>query len=200
MIGIVDYGAGNLRSVRKAFDYLSLPNRIVTGPDQMGGVERLVLPGVGAFAAAMEQLADRDLVGPVREWLAADRPFLGICLGMQVLFESSAESPGVSGFGVLRGTVPRFEHPRVPQIGWNALREEGESPLLEGLNGDTFFYFLHSYYCLPADPAVVAGTAEYGIRYAAMVRRGNCHAVQFHPEKSAEAGLALLGNWASLSV
>lgn len=199
MIGIVDYGAGNLRSVRKALDYLKIENRILSGPADFSGIDKLILPGVGAFGAAMDKLHSSGLTNPVQQWLKADRPFLGICLGMQMLFESSEEAPGVAGLGIFAGSVPRFQTHKVPQIGWNQVRFEKETPLLAGLQDQAFFYFLHGYYCLPDDAKIVAGSSDYSLRYAVIVQQGNICAVQFHPEKSAGNGLTLLKNWARLA-
>ena len=199
MIGIVDYGAGNLRSVKKALDFLGAESRIVAAPGEIEGIEKMILPGVGAFRAAMEKLQEKDLFRPVAEWLAADRPFLGICLGMQILFESGEESPEVPGFGIFRGAVPRFRQGRVPQIGWNRVRFSRPTLLSEGLEDGAFFYFLHGFYVVPEEASIVCGETEYGIRYPSMIRRGNIYAVQFHPEKSADNGLKLLQNWVDLS-
>jgi glutamine amidotransferase len=195
MIGIIDYGAGNLRSVKKALDFLQVKSRIVHSAADFAGLEKLILPGVGAFQAAADKLREYGMYQPIREWIAADRPFLGICVGMQVLFESGEESPGAAGLGVFAGEVPRFQHHKVPQIGWNNIRIKKPSPLLSGIPDGTFFYFLHGYYCRPANPEIVVAETEYGITYPAIVQRGNTFAVQFHPEKSAEMGLRLLQNW-----
>lgn len=199
MIGIVDYGAGNLRSVKKALDFLGAESRIVTAPGEFNGIEKVILPGVGAFRAAMEKLQEKKLIQPVAEWLAADRPFLGICLGMQILFENGEESPEVPGFGIFPGSVPRFRARRVPQIGWNRVSFLEPTLLSEGLEDGAFFYFLHGYYVAPEDGSIVCGETEYGIHYPAMIRRGNIYAVQFHPEKSADNGLKLLRNWVERS-
>ena len=195
MIAIIDYGAGNLKSVKKAFDFLGAESRVVSGPEGLEGVERIVLPGVGAFGAAANRLTDAGLFEPIRAWLAADRPFLGICLGLQLLFEGSAETPGAAGFGIFHGRCLRFTEGKVPQIGWNQIRGRREEALLEGITDDSFFYFLHGYYCAPQDDDVVVAETEYGTTYASAVGRGNIMAVQFHPEKSGELGLRLLKNW-----
>ena len=198
MIGIVDYGAGNLRSVKKAVDFVGAPNRILDGPDGFDGVEKLILPGVGAFAAAIEGLRERGIFQPVAEWLEADRPFLGICLGMQVLFEGSEEAPGVRGFGLFAGDVHRFRHDRVPQIGWNRVFRSGESTLLQEIDDGAYFYFLHGYHVRPADDSIVIGRTEYGLDYPSAVASGRRFAVQFHPEKSSSHGQRLLRNWIEL--
>lgn len=200
MIGIVDYGAGNLRSVRKAFDFLGFESRRVGGGADAGldGIGRLVLPGVGAFGAAARQLREQDLFDPVKEWLAAGRPFLGICLGLQLLFESSEESPGEPGLAAFRGTCRRLREKKVPQIGWNTVtaRSGGDvPPLLRGLPSEPYFYFVHSYFVAPEDEGLVAGQTDYGGPYPAIAGRGRVWGVQFHPEKSGALGLRLLENW-----
>ncbi len=198
MIGILDYGAGNLHSVRKALDFLGVQHRIVQQPSEMDGLEKAILPGVGAFEASMVKLHERGLVEPTVNWIRDDRPFLGICVGMQMLFTSSEENPGVAGLDVFPGEVRRFDHRKVPQIGWNKVYATGESPLLKGIDDGAFFYFLHSYYCKPKQSTVESGRSSYGIEYTSMLHRGNTHAVQFHPEKSAANGLKLLQNWVEL--
>lgn len=195
MIGIIDYGAGNLRSVKKALDYLGEESEIVTEPQALGNIDKALLPGVGAFGAAMERLAAQRFITPLQRWIAADRPFLGICLGMQLLFERSDESEGVAGLAAFAGDVRAFRQHKVPQIGWNQVEKRGSSPLLSGIDDQNYFYFLHGYYVVPQDESVIVGTTEYGVRYASMVQRGNVMGVQFHPEKSADLGLALLKNW-----
>jgi glutamine amidotransferase len=195
MIGIIDYGAGNLRSVKKALDFLQVKSCIVRSAADFAGLEKVILPGVGAFQAAVNKLHEYGMFRPIQEWIAADRPFLGICVGMQVLFEHGEESPGVQGLGVFAGEVPRFQHYKVPQIGWNNIRITKPSPLLKNIPDSTFFYFLHGYYCRPTDPEIIVAETEYGITYPAIVQRGYTFAVQFHPEKSAEMGLQLLQNW-----
>ncbi|RMI01662.1 MAG: imidazole glycerol phosphate synthase subunit HisH [Calditrichaeota bacterium] len=195
MIGIIDYGAGNLRSVKKALDYLGVESRVMAGPEGMEGIHKLVLPGVGAFGAAVERLRQQGLWEPLTDWLGADRPFLGICLGMQVLFETSEEAPGVRGLEVFPGTVRRFQTHKVPQIGWNQVHRRRPVDLMEGIPEGAFFYFLHGYYVEPVEAELIAAETEYGVVYPSVIRRGNICAVQFHPEKSAEAGLTLLRNW-----
>jgi len=195
MIGIIDYGAGNLRSVKKALDYLGVQNRILHTASDFAGLEKIILPGVGAFQAAVDKLREYGMFQPIREWIAADRPFLGICVGMQALFERGEESPNARGLAVFAGDVPRFDHKKVPQIGWNNIVIQKNTPLLKGIPDGSFFYFLHGYYCRPADPGIIIAETEYGVAYPAIVQRGNTFAVQFHPEKSAEMGLRLLKNW-----
>ncbi|MCB0077142.1 MAG: imidazole glycerol phosphate synthase subunit HisH [Anaerolineales bacterium] len=195
MIGIIDYGAGNLRSVKKALDYLGAESEVISDPAALDSMDKALLPGVGAFGAAMQRLAEQRFITPLQRWMAADRPFLGICLGMQLLFERSEESTGVAGLGHFGGTVRAFTQHKVPQIGWNQLHQVGDSPLLAAIEDGSYFYFLHGYYVAPDDPSVVIGTTDYGLRYASVVQRGRVMGAQFHPEKSADVGLALLQNW-----
>jgi glutamine amidotransferase len=195
MIAIIDYGAGNLRSVQKAFDHLGFHSQVVRSRAELKGAERVVLPGVGAFGRAMEKLKGSGLFDSVEEWLRSGAPFLGICLGMQLLFEGSSESPGVEGFGVFDGTCLPFEEGKVPQIGWNQINLLGGSRLLHGIDDGSFFYFLHGYYVDPRETETVTATTQYGVRYASVIERENVAAVQFHPEKSGELGLRLLKNW-----
>jgi len=195
MIGIVDYGAGNLRSVRKALDHVGASCRIVSGVGELEGVGRIVLPGVGAFGAAVSRLEERGFLGFLGEWIRADRPFLGICLGLQLLFEGSSESEGVRGLGFFEGACLRFREGKVPQIGWNRVMTVPGSPLFDGIGDGTFFYFLHGYYAAPADESAVVARTTYGVTFASAVRRGRVWAVQFHPEKSGDAGLRFLANW-----
>ncbi len=198
MIAIVDYGAGNLQSVRRAFDYIGVKSGIVALVEELNNIERLVLPGVGAFGAAMEGLKASGFYEAIREWLKSDRPFLGICLGMQLLFEGSSESEGVEGFAVFKGKCLRFNEGKVPQIGWNQIRVEKDSKLLEGINNNAFFYFLHGYCVEPEDTSIVTATTQYGVAYPSVVERGNIFATQFHPEKSGKVGLKMLKNWVEL--
>lgn len=201
MISIVDYGMGNLRSVQKAFEKLGTPAQIVTQPEQIAAAEKLVLPGVGAFRDAIRELQTLELVAPIKAHIAADKPFLGICLGLQMLFDLSYEDGEWPGLGVIPGKVVRFaEHPdlKVPHMGWNQLEVVGEPRLLAGIPRDAYFYFVHSYFVEPQSDDVVASRTDYGQRFVSMVARNNLFATQFHPEKSQAVGLKLLGNFASL--
>ena len=198
MIAIIDYGAGNLLSVKKAFDYLRLESKVISSIAEFNGFDRIVLPGVGAFGAAVERLKESGFFDIVKQWLEADRPFLGICLGVQLLFESSLESLGVNGFGTFKGKCLPFTKGKVPQIGWNQIKIEKESPLLNDIKGNSFFYFLHGYYVAPEDQSIITATTQYGLSYPSVIGKGNVHAVQFHPEKSGELGLKLLKNWVEL--
>ena len=202
MITIVDYGMGNLRSVQKAFEKLGVRAEITSDPDQVVRAGTLVVPGVGAFRDAMDELGRQGLVEPIREHIQADKPFLGICLGLQLLFDISYEDGQWNGLGVVPGKVVRFQSQpglKVPHMGWNSLRIVGESPLLEGVPDGSYFYFVHSYYVVPEDRAVVTAETDYGVWFTSMIRRGNLFATQFHPEKSQRLGLKLLENFAKLA-
>ncbi len=198
MIAIIDYGAGNLQSVKKAFDYIGVKSKIVSLAEELSNVDKLVLPGVGAFGAAVKRLEESGFYGLIGQWLESNKPFLGICLGMQLLFKSSLESEGTRGFGIFKGECLRFNKGKVPQIGWNQIRVVKDSKLLEGIDDSSFFYFLHGYYVVPEDANTVTATTEYGVTYPSIVGRGNIFAVQFHPEKSGEVGLKMLENWEEL--
>jgi len=199
MIAIIDYGAGNLRSVKKAFDYLQIESQVVSNREQLADAEKVVLPGVGAFGAAVEKLQESGFYDSIRDWLKADRPFLGICLGMQLLFETSSESPGVKGLSIFEGVNLRFNSGKVPQIGWNPVQIKKLSRLFDGIADGSYFYFLHGYFIAPANQYLVTATTEYGISYPSMIEQGNICAVQFHPEKSGDVGLKLLKNWVCLN-
>jgi len=197
--GIIDYGAGNLRSVANAVHSLGIEPRIVTKADEFTDLTHLILPGVGAFGDSMKELDRRGLVEPIRQWIEADRPFFGICVGYQLLFENGEESPGVQGLGVFRGSVVKFPEDgrKIPHMGWNAANlSDSSDPLWDELGDSPFFYFVHSFFPTPTEPDVVAAETEYeGVRFVSAIRRGNLIATQFHPEKSQQAGLRLLENF-----
>ena len=200
MISIIDYGAGNLQSVEKALRYLGCPCRITADPQELLAGEGAVLPGVGSFGDAMEQLRSRGLEEPIHQFVASGKPFLGICLGLQILFEESQESPGVAGLGLLKGKIlrlPKESGLKIPHIGWNSLKLKEGEPLFAGLPEEPYVYFVHSYY-LKAEEDIVTATAEYGAEIHAAVRKGNLMACQFHPEKSGRVGLQILRNFAAL--
>lgn len=200
-IAIIDYQMGNLRSVQKAFERVGHEAIITDDPAELMGAERVVLPGVGAFEDAIAELRRRDLVGPIRDLVASGKPMLGVCLGMQLLFDVSYEGGEWEGLGILPGKVVRFEVPpeyKVPHMGWNGCHVAQRSPVLDGIEEGTHFYFVHSYHCVPSDPSVVALTAEYHRPFVAAVCRDNLFATQFHPEKSQTNGLRLLKNFAEL--
>jgi glutamine amidotransferase len=199
MIAIADYGMGNRRSVEKALAHVGAESVITADHDEIRAASAVILPGVGAFPEAMRNL-DRTGLGEVlTERAAAGVPLLGICLGMQLLFESSTEHEGAQGLGILPGTVTKLESPRLPHIGWNLVTFEHDSALTEGLGDAAAFYHVHSFACRPADAADVVGTSEYGERFVSVVERGNVMASQFHPEKSSRDGLRMLRNFAQLA-
>lgn len=197
MIAIVDYGMGNLRSVQKGFEHAGVADvRVTDDPALLAGADGVVLPGVGAFRDAAANLKAAGLRDVVLDRIAAGVPFLGICLGMQLLADTGLEDGEWQGLGVLGGTCERLPAGvKVPHIGWNTIAYPRTSALFDGIPEDTAFYFVHSYYLKPADSSVIVGVANYGIDFAAAVGRGNVHAVQFHPEKSSLAGLHLLANF-----
>jgi len=194
MIGVIDHGAGNLHSVRKALDFLELPSEIVGAVGRFSTCDRLLLPGVGHFGSAMERLQENALLPALRAWLRADRPFLGICLGMQLLFSASEEAPGVPGLDFFPGQVRAFAcRPRL-QIGWNRVRATRASGIWRG-SDDEYYYFVNGFHALPEDRGIVAATGDHGGGFVAAVQQGRVWGVQFHPEKSGAAGLELLRRW-----
>jgi glutamine amidotransferase len=200
-VAIIDYGVGNLRSVEKAFHAGGVEAVVSSDEKVLRDASKLVLPGVGAFRACMEGLQARGFERLVRERVEEGTPLLGVCVGMQMLFEESEEFGPTRGLGFLKGRVRRFpEGLRVPQVGWNQVVWRGGHALAEGIVDKTFFYFVHSFYCEAGDAAAVVGETEYGITYASIVARGNVCGVQFHPEKSQAAGLRLLKNFAESNV
>jgi glutamine amidotransferase len=203
MIAIVDYGMGNLRSVSKALESLGASIRVTAEAEDLARADKMILPGVGAFPAAMRELSARGLLEPVKAHVASGKPYLGICLGLQLLFERSEEGGGAEGLGVLHGQVRRFFSSgdmalKVPHMGWNQVTGRGTCPLLRGIPEGSFFYFVHSYYADPADRSLIALESDYGGGFAAMVCRDNLYATQFHPEKSQAVGLQLLENFVRL--
>jgi len=201
VIAIIDYGMGNLRSVQKGFERVGHMATITNDPHVVAKADHVVLPGVGAFADAIAELRRRDLVEPVREAIASGKPFLGICLGLQMLFDRGYEDGCHEGLGVLAGEVVRFQVPpeyKVPHMGWNELSIVRRPPMLAGIEEGTHFYFVHSYYVAPTDPSVIAAQASYPEPFTAMVWRDNLVATQFHPEKSQAHGLRLLKNFAEM--
>ena len=196
-VGVIDYGGGNIRSVVKGLESLGVSPRLLTSPEGFDETSLLVFPGQGAFGDCMTKLEARGLVDPLREWLHAERPFFGICVGYQLLFEESEESPGQAGLGVLPGKVVRFPESelKVPHMGWNsAALTSPESPPWDGLGPHPYFYYVHSYFPAPEDEGIVAAHTDYGLRFAAALHYGNITATQFHPEKSQKAGMRLVQN------
>jgi len=201
MIAIIDYGMGNLRSVQKGFEKIGHQAVVTNDANLVRSASKVVLPGVGAFEDAIAELRRRDLVSTVLEAIDSGRPFLGICLGLQLLFEVSYENGEHRGLGVLKGRVERFDLPdeyAVPHMGWNQLQIRRPAPVLNGLADGTHVYFVHSYYVVPDDPGVIATETEYGGPFCSMIWRENVYATQFHPEKSQAQGLRILKNFAEL--
>lgn len=198
MIAVIDYGMGNLRSVAKAIEQVGFPARVTSEPQALRDARGVVLPGVGAFRDCMANLKSLGLIDPLLEWIGAGRPFLGVCLGYQVLFTEGEEFGRHRGLDVIRGRVVRFPSARglkVPHMGWNQLEVQPGSTLLRGIPNGAYVYFVHSYYALVEEPVTVA-RATYGVTFSAAVERGALFGTQFHPEKSGQAGLQLYRNFA----
>ena len=200
MIAIIDYDAGNIKSVEKALNYLGAQAVITRDPEIIKNADKVILPGVGAFGDAMDKLNKYGLVSVIKEVVKAKKPFLGICLGLQLLFESSEEAPGVSGLGILKGKIVRFPQSelKVPQIGWNSLKLENDGLLFKGISDGAYVYFVHSYYLKAEDDSIVKASTEYGVHVHASVECENVFACQFHPEKSSDVGLQILKNFIDL--
>ncbi len=198
-IGIIDYGMGNLGSVSNACKFLELDAEIITTPSQLDSCRAMILPGVGAFGDCMAHLVEHNFVDAIRDWIDSGKPFMGICLGLQALFQGSEESPDVEGLGVFKGSVKRFDiapELKVPQIGWNAVNQaQPNCPMFNGIDDNAYFYFVHSFYVAPADETIVAGQTNYGLEYCSAVWKDNVFAAQFHPEKSQAVGLQMLKNF-----
>ena len=201
MIAIIDYGMGNLRSVQKAFERVGHTATITDDPAVLADAAKLVLPGVGAFRDAIAALESRRLVEPIRAAIAGGKPFLGICLGLQLLFERSFEDGEYQGLGIIAGDVVRFDVPpefKVPHMGWNQVQFRRRPPIFESVDEGAHFYFVHSYYVVPRDESVVATETDYDRPFCSSIWRDNLYATQFHPEKSQAAGLRVLRNFAEL--
>ncbi|MFU0833068.1 MAG: Imidazole glycerol phosphate synthase subunit HisH [Oscillospiraceae bacterium] len=201
IIAVIDYGAGNLQSVVKAFRHVGCDTVITADPKQLADADAAVLPGVGAFGDSMKCLENSGMVAPTMNFIRSGKPFLGICLGLQLLFEESEESPGVRGLGVLPGKIykiPDAPGLKIPHMGWNSLHVKEKDGLFLGMEENPYVYFVHSYYAKSDDRSLVTATANYGIEMDVSVRKGNLFATQFHPEKSGAAGLQMLRNFASL--
>ena len=199
MIAVVDYGVGNLFSLQSSLKSLRQEAVVTSDPEMIRSAERIILPGVGAFGDAMKKLNDYELVDVIKEYVATGKPFLGICLGLQLLFAESEESPGVPGLGVIRGHVRKIEAPglKVPHMGWNALAEEKNTDLYDELPAGSYVYFVHSYHAVPENTEVVTAVTNYGSKLTASVKQGKVEATQFHPEKSGRTGLQILRNFVS---
>lgn len=201
MIAIIDYDAGNIKSVEKALQKLGADVVITKDADTILNAEKIILPGVGAFGDAMANLNKYNLVTVIKQVVEKGIPFLGICLGLQLLFDRSDETPGVEGLGILKGEVlriPDHEELKIPHMGWNSLHLQNDGRLFEGLSEDSYVYFVHSYYLKAEEPEIVKATAEYGVTIHASVEKGNVFACQFHPEKSSDVGLQILKNFVEL--
>lgn len=199
MIAIIDYGMGNLRSVQKGFERVGYKAVITDEPAKLAEATALVLPGVGAFSAAMERLRETGLADTIRREIDAGKPYLGICLGLQLLFTESEEGGRHSGLGVIEGKVVRFPAGlKVPHIGWNQIEIKKKAPILEGIKDGDFFYFVHSYYASPVDQSTTAATTNYGLDFTSIIWRDNISALQCHPEKSQKLGLKILANFGKL--
>ncbi len=202
MIAIIDYDAGNLKSVQKALAFLGEESVITRNPDEILSADKVILPGVGAFGDAMENLNNLGLVSVIRKVAQRQIPFLGICLGLQLLFESSEESPGAEGLGILKGKILRIpdqEGLKIPHIGWNSLHLENNGRLFAGLPENSYVYFVHSYYLKAEEEQIVKASTEYSAHIHASVEQGNVFACQFHPEKSGAVGLQILRNFCNVS-
>jgi glutamine amidotransferase len=201
MIAIIDYGMGNLRSVQKGLERAGCHAEVTRDPERIEAANGVVLPGVGAFGACMDNLRTYGLIDTVRRVITRGTPFLGICLGMQLLFEESEEFGPVHGLGIFPGRVVRFPETlglKVPHMGWNQIRKQGEPRHLRGINDGVFVYFVHSYYVAPADASLTATTTEYGVEFTSAIARDNVFATQYHPEKSQTVGLKILENFGGI--
>ena len=201
MIGIIDYDAGNIRSVEKALSYLGEKTVVSRNPETLKNADKVILPGVGSFGQAMENLHRYELVPVIQDMIKEGKPFLGICLGLQLLFESSEESPGVEGLGILKGKIlkiPSSPGLKIPHMGWNSLQLQNNGRLYRNIPQDTYVYFVHSYYLQAREPEIVKAVTEYSTEIHASVEKDNVFACQFHPEKSGKYGLEILKNFSEL--
>ncbi len=200
-VGIIDYGRGNLRSVENAFLAIGADAVLITRPEELADITHLVVPGQGEFGDCAANLKKQGMFEPIRQWVAEDKPYLGICVGYQLIFETGEESPGAEGLGLIKGTVKRFPDVglKIPHMGWNSVKlTDPDHPIWAGLPEEPFFYFVHSYYPEPENENHVAAICDYALPFAAAVTRNNLIATQFHPEKSQHNGLQLLRNFISL--
>jgi glutamine amidotransferase len=195
MIAIIDYGAGNLQSVKKAFDFIGAESVVTDNPETINACDKILLPGVGSFGDAMDSMTKKGLVDTVKENALSGKPFLGICLGLQLLFEESEESPGVKGLGIFKGKIKKFPSDmglKIPHIGWNSLEIKQKDTLFKGIPENAYVYFVHSYYLHAEDENDIATITNYGIDFHSAVGKNNVFATQFHPEKSGNTGLSIL--------
>lgn len=201
MVAIIDYGAGNLQSVKKALDFLGYESEITADENQIASASHIILPGVGSFGDAMKSIKERGLEDTIKNAASGKKPFLGICLGLQLLFESSEESPNAEGFGIFKGkivTIPRDNGLKVPHMGWNSVSIKQNDGIFRDIKNESYFYFVHSYYLKDAEEDVIAATTQYGIEIECAVQNGLVCATQFHPEKSGEIGLQVLKNFMAM--
>ncbi len=203
MIAIIDYGAGNLQSVKKALDFIGAESVITDDPETINACDKILLPGVGSFGDAMASMQEKNLVETVKQNALSGKAFLGICLGLQLLFEESEESPGVKGLGIFKGKIRKFPADmglKIPHIGWNSLEIKQKATIFKNIPENSYVYFVHSYYLEAEEPDTVATVTNYGIDFHSAVGRNNIFATQFHPEKSGDVGLQILKNFASMEV
>lgn len=203
MIAIIDYGAGNLKSVKKALDFIGAESVITDNPETINACDKILLPGVGSFGDAMDSMKAKNLVETVKQNALSGKAFLGICLGLQLLFEESEESPNVKGLGIFKGKIKRFPSDmglKIPHIGWNSLEIKQKDTLFKDIPENSYVYFVHSYYLKAENLEDVATVTNYGIDFHSAVGKGNIFATQFHPEKSGDVGLQILRNFASMEV
>ncbi len=203
MIAIIDYGAGNLQSVKKALDFIGAESVITDNIETINACDKILLPGVGSFGDAMDSMTQKGLVDTVKENANSGKPFLGICLGLQLLFEESEESPGVKGLGIFKGKIKKFSPDmglKIPHIGWNSLKIKQKDTLFKDIPENSYVYFVHSYYLHAEDENEIATVTNYGIDFHSAVGKNNVFATQFHPEKSGDVGLQILRNFASMEV
>lgn len=201
MVAIIDYGAGNIQSVKKALDYLGYENVVTQDKDVIASASHIILPGVGSFGDAMASIRERGLEDVIINAASGKKPFLGICLGLHLLFEESDESPNVKGLGIFKGkikTIPKDKGLKVPHMGWNSVSLKQSDGIFKDVKDNSYFYFVHSYYLTDAEPNIVAGTTQYGVEIECAVQKGLVCATQFHPEKSSEAGLQLLKSFMAM--
>ena len=201
-IGVINYGVGNLRSVKNSLDFLNIPNEITDKPEEIKNFDKIILPGVGAFGAAMEKLNHSGFAEEIKKFNDQNKPILGICLGMQLLFDESFEHGHHKGLGLIKGKVLPFSDKvkdlPLPQIGWNKINKEKESVILANIEHDSCFYFVHSFYCEPQEKLITVASSDYGINFTSIIHKNNVFGCQFHPEKSQAAGLQILKNFNEL--
>ena len=201
-IAIIDYGMGNLHSAAKALEKVGAQVKVTSDPELVRQADKVILPGVGAFGDCMKNLNERELAPVIHEVIAAGKPFLGICVGLQLLFEGSEEDPGVAGLGIFKGMVRKIAAPglKIPHMGWNNLEYRTSSSLFQGLPPAAYVYFVHSFHAVPTDESCITAVTDYGGQVTAAVGRGLVQAVQFHPEKSSSVGLKILANFKEMSI